>query len=212
MRNRILFAVLGVAIAGLALSGLLGVLELFPTTKPSAAVYVVPPNTNATGENPGNLPKNLPGFSPNLTPVTTDTTSPAKAPSNGLLSTLPTAVCPVCQGKRNQGSGLCSICNGTGKSGIGLQKMAAIFPEGGLGSRIPLFKINGAANTPLLRSIVTSSYDGTAWYMDPEANSYLYTGENIKPPVTGYNRQVTDEIKVTSIQKIPSTGMTLPTR
>jgi transglutaminase-like putative cysteine protease len=211
MRKRILFAVLGLAITGLALSGLLGVLGILSNTSPSAAQNYPESqgslNTTSPAKSGQNLTENFPSQALAVNAIPSS--------ENNLASSLPSEissyVCPACQGNPALGSGLCPICGGNGKISSRLQQSSIISPQGGLGPHVPLFLVNGALNTDLLRSIVTASYDGTNWLQDPEASINAYKGENIKTPVTGFNGQFTDQIKVTSIEKFMSTGMTLPT-
>jgi transglutaminase-like putative cysteine protease len=213
MRFRIVFAVIAIAVIGLTISGLLVVLQLLSNNKQSAtdnrtpveplaqSVTPVSPLTPAVKTDDKNGQKTAPASA-----STVVTSSPA-----GIPAALPADACPVCQGQRNKGSGLCTICGGSGKLTGGQQISPSISPQGGLAPRIPLFKVSGANGTSLLRSVVTSSYDGISWYQDKEAQSYLYKGDKIAPPVSLFSGQSGDEINVTSLENYPAAEMALPT-
>ncbi len=197
IRNRIFIAALGLAVAGLAMAGLLVSVDLLSSVNPSDASTSTPKLEN-NGVSPPKIPQILPEL------LAGQSSSPTNKPS------APSISCPVCQGEQGLGSGLCPVCGGTGKLDS-ISPSPVISPQGGLGPNIPLFTVNGATNTNLLRSVVTSGYDGTLWNSDPGAASYIYEGEMIKTQVQGFSRQITDEIKVTSIEKFLSSGVTLPT-
>ncbi len=118
--------------------------------------------------------------------------------------------CPVCQGNPNL-SDNCPYCGGLGKITSGVNLSQLISPQGREMTRIPLFNVSGAANTSLLRSTATSTYDGTNWKLDESTSPSAYKGEPLLPPGKITGRQLIDNIQVDPIEKFSSGTLPVPT-
>ncbi len=217
MRFRIIFAVIALAVIGLTISGLLVVLQILSHDQSSAAETPTPTAADLHSASPSPPGDNTPKAGSQTGPVIPGVPGVAGTVPGGLTDVggipdlIPADACPICQGLLAQGSGLCSICGGSGKLVGGQQITPSISPQGGLAPQIPLFKVNGAKSSSLLRSAVTSSYDGTAWHLDPEVQSLAYKGETLKPPVILSSGYSLNDISVTTLEDFPTSGMVLPT-
>ncbi|MBN1188627.1 MAG: transglutaminase domain-containing protein [Dehalococcoidales bacterium] len=211
MRFRIIFAVIAIAAIGLTISGLLVVLQLLSNEKLSATETLATDSTDMqspVSDKP--VETNHSGDLQQTAVITAGSHTVQNVP-DGIPVTVPSDACPVCQGLLKKGSGLCSICGGSGKLISGQQISPCISPEGGLAPSIPLFQLEGVDGTSLLRSVVTSCYDGNVWYPASDAQHYEYKGEEITSLVNLYAGQTVNEINVTSLEEFPASGTVLPT-
>ncbi len=86
----------------------------------------------------------------------------------------------------------------------------SISPQGGLPDHIPLFSVKGASDTSLLRSAVTSTFDGKTWKMADNAVKQAYDGETLNPNVTGFSGKKSSTVEVSPLSKFPSGTIPVP--
>ena len=196
MRNRILKILVGLLVAAVALSGLLGVLEQLSHTKPSDVTRnsAGPTGTAAPGNN-GTASNLTPGNAPNVKlPSLPNASIPAGVLGAGNLPGLPTNIL-------NPGT------ISTSPNGLSLN----ISPQGALPPHIPLFDVSGAAGISYMRSTAPSLYDDNMWKIDPSESFSPYLGERLTPDVKNFSKLTVSDVKVTPMQKFESGSLPLPT-
>ena len=74
-----------------------------------------------------------------------------------------------------------------------------ISSECGTPSDMPVFKVNAAAHTKLLRSVATSTYDGKVWSIAKDVEHRWYRGEELNQSISGFSSVSQDRIIVTPL-------------
>jgi transglutaminase-like putative cysteine protease len=83
-------------------------------------------------------------------------------------------------------------------------------PLDGLPPHIPLFNVQGASGTSLLRNTVTEFYDGNIWKFVPDPSLISYTGQPLDEEVSGYHNQAIEEMTIAPLAEYPTTETSLP--
>ena len=188
MRKRWLILLAGLLVVGISLSGLLGVIDSLTEAEP-----LVTSGLDSIDYSDLPLPDGSSGISGDgISSGETGISLPGISGS-GPLSTVP----------------VFDLSNSAASSSVtpGMD----IPSEGGLSAHVPLFTVEGAENTSLLRSTVAATFDGETWKFEEDETTREYENEKLSPAVRGYKSKETDEIKITAVAEFISGELPLPT-